>query len=416
MSLGQLWLRVCKYFAACFLLLISLGSYGTEEPIRLKRVVVFGDSLADTGNTWQLTRYLNGVGDKPWFYDELFSTGWRWLPMGRIVGITPPQGYYHGRFSNGPLAGELLMDMLGMDASDPDAMQNLAFGGSWTVSSRRFLSSWASMTWDSSVSTPEWISHLVGGHAKWLLPSATEIVDWYLRRNPVLDDETMYILESGANDYQNLYWDVDTLVEEQASIMRRLIEAGARHISWGTLPNLTFTPCFKGSKNIERVEGLLHQHNQKIIDAKNALVLEYPEVKITFIDGYTAMQLFFDNADSFGFAVKDKGCTNINIPGCPLEGGVSIQKGDGMTVCSNPDEYFFWDSMHPTTRAYEHMATYMCVVAGLEGYWTDCRLPKGFDTGIIDKLYELMAEDERISALPDPDIVWELLHIDKLSL
>lgn len=414
MSLGQVWLRVCKYFAACFLLLISVGGYGIDEQIRLRRVVVFGDSLADTGNTWKLTRYLNGIGDKPWFYDELFSNGWRWLPMGRIVGIAPPSGYYHGRFSNGPLAGELLIGMMGMDTNDPEVMQNLAFGGSWTVSSRRFLSSWASMTWDSTVSTPEWIRHLVGGHAKWLLPSATEIVDWYLRRNPALDDKTMYILESGANDYQNLYWDVDTLVDEQASIVRRLIEAGARHISWGTLPNLTATPCFKGSKNIERVLGLVRQHNQQAIDAKNALALEFPEVKITFIDGYTAMQLFFDNADSFGFKVKDQGCTNINIPGCPLEGGVSIQKGDGMTVCSNPDEYFFWDSMHPTTRAYEYVATYMCVVAGLEGYWTDCRLPKGFNLNMMDKLYELMTEDERISALPDLSEVEKLLQIDKL--
>ena len=413
MSQGQVWLRGCKCFAAWVLLLVSMGSFGVEEPIHLKRVVVFGDSLSDTGNTWQLTRYLNGVGDKPWFYDELFSKGWSWLPMNRFVSITPPLGYYYGRFSNGPLAGELLMDMLGMDASDPEVMQNLAFGGSWTVSSRRFLSSWASMAWDSSVSTPEWIRHLVGGHAKWLLPSATEIVDWYLRRNPSLDGETMYILESGANDYQNLYWDVDTLVEEQVSIVRRLISAGARHIGWGTLPNMTITPCFKNSKNIKKLEKLVHRHNEKIIEAKNALVLEYPNVKITFVDGYTAMELFLAHASSFGFTVKDQGCTNITTPGCPENGGGSIQQADGMTVCNNPDEYFFWDSIHPTTRAYEHIATYLCVMVGLEGYWTDCRLPKDFNAERVNKLYELIAQDRLLNIAPKPEELMRLLPVDQ---
>ena len=412
----SIWLSAYRLWVVCVFLIVSGGGYGTtpdDELIRLKRVVVFGDSMSDTGNTWQVTRYLNGVGEKPWFYDDLFGAGWEWLPINQLVGVTPPSGYYQGRFSNGPLAGELVMEMLGMNADDPREMENLAFGGSWTMSSRHFLNSWISLTGDGSVSLYDWLLHLTSGQAKWLLPSASETVDWYLKRHRILDGDTMYVIASGANDYQNRYWDVEGVVSEQVVMIRRLIEAGARHISWGTLPDLTFTPCFKGSSDVELVKDLVKRHNQRVIEARRLLTREYPHVKMIFVDGYSAVRLFFNHAKSFGFTVLDKGCSDVNFPGCPLKGGVPIQQAEKMSVCSNPDEHFFWDTVHPSARAYEHIATYLCVMAGLEGYWTDCRLPKGFDLDRIGRLFELIVQEEALGVIPSPEELGRLLRLDK---
>ncbi|MTI13597.1 hypothetical protein E1189_11300 [Sansalvadorimonas verongulae] len=414
--------------AIIILLIIAGTGYGktyrddhtsSETPreglIRLKRVVIFGDSLADTGNTWQVTRYLNGIGEKPWFYDDLFAQGWEWLPISQVLGVTPPSGYYDGRFSNGPLAGELLAEMMGMSANNPSEVENLAFGGSWTMSARHFMNSWMFLTGDSSVSLYDCLRHLVSGQAKWLIPSASEIVDWYLTRHRTLDDETMYVMASGANDYQNRYWDVESVVAEQVVMIRRLIEAGARHISWGTLPDLTFTPCFQGSEDVKLVDNLIKQHNQKVIEARKQLVQEYPYVKMVFVDGYSAVRLFFHHAESFGFKVLDKGCTDVNFPGCPLKGGVSIQQGESMSVCSNPDEYFFWDTVHPSARVYEHIATYLCVMTGLEGYWTNCRLPRDFNLGRVAKLYDLIVQEKALDSIPTPEELGRLLQLDTLS-
>ncbi|WP_281647814.1 SGNH/GDSL hydrolase family protein [Parendozoicomonas sp. Alg238-R29] len=411
--MGQIWLRCLGILGVCFFCVSADGNEpGENDLIQIKRVVIFGDSLADTGNTWELTRYLNGVGEKPWFYDELFGVGWEWLPMKRLVSVIPPPGYDHGRFSNGPLAGELVMNMLGMDASNPSEMVNLAFGGSWTVPTNHFVNSWISLSQNSSVSMHQWFRHLVGGTGKWLLPSSSEVVDWYLKLHRSLDSETLYVLESGANDYQNRYWDVNALVNEQILMIQRLINAGARHIGWGTLPDLTFTPCFRGSGETGEIEELVKQHNRGVTAAKRALEARYPQVKIIFIDSYSAMKLFFQHADSFGFTVTDRGCTNINITGCPAPGEVFIDNAGGMTVCSNPDEHFFWDSIHPTTRIHEHVATYICVMVGLRGYWTDCQLPSGFNRKKVETLYELIVEEQPLSVVPDRAELKRLLKLE----
>ena len=367
-----------------------------DERIRLKQAVVFGDSLTDTGNTRQLFDYYRGTGKKPWFFDEFFGQGWSLLPINRLVGAMPPGGYFQGRFSNGPLASEMAFDMLGLNSSDQGQVLNLAFGGSWSVSARQFFWSWLQLWSTPDISTSEWLGLLTAGQGKWLLPSASEIAYWYLNRNERLDPETMYVMATGANDYQSGFWDVETLVAVQVNTIEQLIVKGARHIGWGTLPDLTITPCFHNSHATPKILEAVAHHNKLITQHRNELEEAFPQVKITFVDGYAAMKLFFENAGTFGFTVTDRGCTNVKIPGCDDKGGRSIiEIGDGdFEVCEKPEQFFFWDDMHPTTRAYEHMATYLCVSFGVKGYWTDCRLPQDFNREKAESLYDLLINDE----------------------
>ena len=350
LELEQRWYRYVFMFSLLWVFIAPASE--RIQPVRLKRVVIFGDSLADTGNTWSLTRYLQGVGEKPWFYDSLYRASWGWLPLRFFTGVLPPDIYYKGRFTNGPLSGEWVMPMLGLDPEDPDQVQFLAFGGSWAVSSQRFLSSWLNLWGDDSISTMEWLRHLFGGLGKWVLPSSSEVVDWYLEAHKELDKDTMFVLFSGANDYQNHYWDVKTIVASQVEVIEKLIAQGAMHIAWGTLPDLTITPCFQGSSAVERVHSYVLEHNALIVSERRRLLAEYPNVMISFADGYSALKLFFKHAEHFGFKVKDRGCTNYNIDGCSLSGGVPIQQGvffkrngEDVQICENPDEYFFWDAI-----------------------------------------------------------------------
>ena len=385
-----------------------------DDLIRIKKAVVFGDSLADTGNTQQLFQYFRGQAEKPWFFSGLFSRSWNLVPTQLFVGDMPPSGYYRGRFSNGPLAGEISARMLGLDTNNPDQYLNLAFGGSWTVPPSQFLWSWAWLWQGDETGVSERFRHLAAGQGKWVLPSASEVADWYLQNNQQLDGDTLYVMAAGANDYQNGYWDVDAVVTYQASIIEQLIIAGARHIGWGTLPDLTFTPCFYNNESVGKIVRHVEQHNVQITRIKKQLETAYPSVKIIFLDGYAAMKLFFKHAEAFGFTVTDRGCTNVMIPGCYDRGGQSIMEiGSGsFEVCENPDQFFFWDDMHPTARAYEHIATYMCVHAGLEGYWTDCQLPGNFNEDKAETLFNLLIKEGMSkSVIPDQNKVRQLLKL-----
>ncbi|MCL6269222.1 SGNH/GDSL hydrolase family protein [Sansalvadorimonas sp. 2012CJ34-2] len=414
--MGRRLKRSGQYVLACLILLLSSTLViSDDELIRLRRVVVFGDSLSDTGNTSQLFEYFRGVRGKPWYFDDLFSSGWSLLPVGMFVGAMPPKAYYQGRFSNGPLASELAVEMLGLDTQDPDQFVNLAFGGSWSVSSWQFLQSWLGLWQDQRVHTQEWLRYLAGGIGKWILPSTYELAHWYLQHHKRLDPDTLYIMASGSNDYQNQFWDVEAIVATQVSIIERLILKGARHIGWGTLPDLTFTPCFQNSPSVPKILETVEAHNRLISKVKLYLETVYPDVKIVFADGYSAMKLFFQHASVFGFSVTDHGCTNITIPGCyssPGDHSIFDVRESDVKVCEKPDEHFFWDALHPTARAYEHMAAYLCVMAGLEGYWTDCRLPKNFRKHEAEALMNLLL-DEGISSsvLPDRKTLEQLLHL-----
>ncbi len=378
-----------------------------SEGIRLKGVVLFGDSLSDTENTRQLIHYLSGDPGKPWFYDDLFSRLWKRVPVGMFINRLPPLGYAGGRFSNGLLAGEMAVPMLGIDSGD---MTNLAFAGSWTVSSGRFISSLV-----RNGSSLESFSHISRGNGKWLLPSMEEMVDWYIREQKrkgqgQLDEDTLYVIASGSNDYQNRFWDVDMIVDTQIEAIDNLVAAGARHIGWGTLPDLTLTPCFADDDEKDVIRNLVDKHNQKIVKAKDMLGKAYPHVKITFVHSHDGMKLCHKHAEEFGFRYTDRACTNVTIDGCSCD-GVSIMDGKGIEICDNPDEYFFWDAVHPTTRAYQFTATYLCVTAGLAGYWTNCRLPSGIDGEKAGRLAELIAESLPEELQSERHRVYELLHL-----
>ncbi|CAM3432304.1 SGNH/GDSL hydrolase family protein [Parendozoicomonas haliclonae] len=391
-----------------------------EAPIRLKKLVIFGDSLADTGNTRTLTRYFQGGVPRPDFFDHLFHFGWNRLPLKLFVGEIPPKHYYQGRFSNGPVSSELVAPMLGLDPEDGGQFVNLAFGGSWSLSGKNFLSSLYQLQDDEAWDVSGVLEHLSKGFSKWFIPSAQEVVRWYLDEHPVLEPDTMYVLFSGSNDYQNGYWQPEAVVSAQVDILEQLIDHGAKHIAWGTLPDITITPCFIGA-NTYPFKVQIERHNRMANNERIRLQQENPDIQLIFADGYSAFRLFFDNADSFGFTEKSKACTNVNVNGCPSgDGGPSIQGGllessylgEPFKVCDHPEQYFFWDSIHPTTRVYEHVASYLCVMAGMSGYWTDCRLPADFDRPRAERLLHLLETHKLPSGvIPSRADIKRLLNI-----
>ena len=65
--------------------------------------------------------------------------------------------------------------------------------------------------------------------------------------------------------------------------------------------------------------------------------------EITLFDNDAAFQRLLADPAAFGITNTTEPCVNLAAN----------------TVCANPDEYLFWDGVHPTARAYEIVAREM---------------------------------------------------------
>lgn len=70
-----------------------------------------------------------------------------------------------------------------------------------------------------------------------------------------------------------------------------------------------------------------------------------------FVDTYFLLQNVVASPGAFGY-------TNVDTP-C----------FDGLSVCANPDEYFFWDEIHPTAFTHELIAAQVQVVPVPAAVW-----------------------------------------------
>jgi outer membrane lipase/esterase len=237
---------------------------------------------------------------------------------GRLYAVTdntfPPSPFFEGRFSNGPLWAEYMGVM----------RQNYAFSGAKSDYSNAL---------DSKLGPLVANTGLLGQ------------VDEYVATQPLPEDmaNTQYYINIGGNDFLALVENSDTdleylvheTVENIINAANRLREAGAQEVMLIGLPNLADIPLSND----------LSLQEQQIL----ALV----SVKFNMHLESQAMHYGYDYFDMFKLVNK--------IMGRPSDYGLSnvvdacFDEVAGV-VCSNPDEYFFWDDIHPTTHIHQIFA------------------------------------------------------------
>jgi len=270
-------------------------------------IYAFGDSLTDTGNIAATTA--------------------------GVIPLSPP--YAAGRFSNGPLWIDRVAAAYGTQAVPSLAGgNNFAFGGATT-----------------------------GGTVP---PGVTFQTLDYLARQGIngADPDALYIVYGGGNDVRNELTSTlapETLAAAATENVRQAVTnlalAGAEYIMVPNLSDLALTPesIAGGPAMMERATALSAAFNTALSGVLAGLDAALPIDLIT-LDVRSLFNSVVANPAQYGL-------TNINTP-CFT--GAIDRPG---TVCANPDEYLFWDSVHPTTVAHRILGDY--ALAALEGWHGD---------------------------------------------
>lgn len=291
-------------------LLLLLSAPVVLQAQDIRHIVVFGDSLSDTGNDARLSANTYGF----YFPGPLFD-------------------YTAGRFTDGydtsPAAmnyrGVWVEQLAAMLPSRPvvsnslDGGQDYAYGFAFTGGGTTYFNFYSSyaITIDN---VDLQITH-------------------YLATNPKIDDKTLFVVWAGANDVLNATStsEIVTAGINQATDVERLIAAGATQLIVPNLPPLGAIPRLNTTPYSGPVTQLSVLYNDTLASGLK-----------TVRDSNTGKHLRIYPMDVFGLF--------NNIIAKPSAYGLTDVTDSSQLHTVNPDTYLFWDGLHPTTHGHNIVA------------------------------------------------------------
>ncbi len=275
-------------------------------------IVVFGDSLSDTGNVAHLTEAKYGMripGPLADYTDGRFTDGDDTVPAAqKYFGVWIEQ--YAARLPSKPIIRNSL-----------DGGTNYAYGFALTGSGTSLLT----LTPTLSVNVNN-----IG----------QQITD-YLATSPVISNRTLFIVWGGANDLLNATSadDVVKAAINQANNIQRLIHAGATQFIIPNLPPLGAVPRFNGSPTTSVPATTASILFNQLLSAGISILHDINPGKhlhLAQLDVFSLFQQIIASPSRYSLADVTTSAQDIH----------SI----------DPDTYLFWDDLHPTTRGHNILA------------------------------------------------------------
>lgn len=176
------------------------------------------------------------------------------------------------------------------------------------------------------------------------VPSVQSQVDTYLAATGgVADPRTLYTVWGGANDalYAAATFDysaVPTAAGQIASIADELMNAGASSVLIMNLPNIGYTPRQNWDAAQAAGGDFISASYNTALTASVAAIAGDRDIVIH--DAYTWTSNLVDNLQEGGLNGTDA---------CIVDADLSAASGQAQGMCSDPSNYLWWDSIHPTT-------------------------------------------------------------------
>jgi len=260
------------------------------------RMVVFGDSLSDTGNT------RNVVGANSGLFANLAGYG------------------NNGRFSNGVLWHETMAPLISESVATASRVTgpnnyNYAYGGARVDNA--------------------------GGASTGVL---TQYANYTTRVGTAgADANALYAIWAGGNDARDLVGSANPLTGITSSIsalrgvFTGLIAQGATTFLVPNLPDLGKIPENRNTANQTRASNVSVLWNAALL----GMLLDISDqASFYYLDVFSTFNNVLDNPAGFGFTNTTGQCRSLALFGL-VE-----------SSCANPNRWVFWDNIHPTTAAH----------------------------------------------------------------
>lgn len=285
--------RLLRGAALAALTLAAVSTASAAGAQSYNRLVVFGDSLSDNGNL-----YLATSGSTP---------------------ASPP--YYQGRFSSGPVFTE----RLGFNASNfmgpVSGSINYAFGGART---------------DSQAAPMGMRVQLAQYQSRGGKFGAGDLVSILGGANNIF--QGLPAAGASSNPQGSIAPVALGAAADMNFIVGSVAQAGAGTILVTNLPKLSLTPQFRATPAAPLADYAVTTFNGALLTGLNATAAARPGANIIMMDLFKIGDVIAANPGAFGVSNVTQPCFN------------------GVTVCANPNDYFYFDGVHPTAAGHAVIA------------------------------------------------------------
>jgi phospholipase/lecithinase/hemolysin len=306
-------MRLQKPFL-CVLSAMLLAFTAVARAQQYTSIVVFGDSLSDTGNDAYVTEHTYGI---------------------RVPGLVAD--YANNRFTDGRLTTPAARDYFGvwvqqlakMLPDKPEVKASLHGGTNYAYGFATTGSGTSPFTFGPSDSYSVTIDNM-----------GQQITD-YLATHPKIDKHTLFVVWGGAINVlyaTNTKQVIAGAVEESADV-QRLVDAGGTQFLVVNLPPLGDTPRLNGSPT---TAGPANEASVVFNDTLSASL-----DLLQFLNFFRPLNIHrLDTYSLFNSVIASPAKYALdNVTGS--------SQGDYLV---DPDTYLFWDDLHPTTHGHEILA------------------------------------------------------------
>ncbi len=297
--------------ALCWsIILTALSGAGTgalAQSLNFSKLVVFGDSLSDTGNI-------------------------------AVIDLPPP--YFRNRISDGPVAVDFIANSIGSNADSSRHFFGSPRGFNYAVSGGNILGS-----------DREDLEQQVSTHLQ--------------RVNQSTDENALYVIIMGGNDLRDIRSITDSGIAAQRinavasqldAQINRLVEAGATSFLIANVPNIGRIPETLQRQSSDptissRAESYVGSYNSafaRVVDKYR----QRSDLAVSSFDLFQALENILNNASDLGFRNIEEGCFNpgdfpFSFDSPPIELDCIIFGFESRV---------FFDNIHPSSRTNELLA------------------------------------------------------------
>ncbi|CAL5419304.1 unnamed protein product [Camellia sinensis] len=330
------------YILLISLLLISfLFAPSPALAYNIRAIFTFGDSIFDAGNN-HFNKNCTAQADFPPYGSSFFR-------------------HPTGRFTNGRTVVDFISQFVGIELQKPYLeLQSEVTNGSmkeYPSNGINFASAGSGVLRGTN--------HYLG-----VMPIQDQLQQFQtlVDQNKIDKDlirQSFFLFESGSNDIFNYFLSfgpptlnpdahVQSMLTQVEDFIDRLYRLGARSLAVfslgpvGCVPARAVLPSAPVDRCFGKMNKMVKNYNQGLENLVKNVHIKYPGVAGVYGAVYDIVQLFRAMPMRYGILNVSSACCGYGTLGGQMQCGK-----EGYYICSNPNQFLFWDFFHPSEHAYK---------------------------------------------------------------